>query len=62
MNNERLRKRVKAIHAFQNVKYKEIAEFMEMSASSFGNWLNAYYDFGDKKLSKLEDLLNNLEE
>ena len=62
MNNERLRNRVKALHAFQNVKYKEIAEYMEMSASSFGNWLNAYYNFGDNKLSKLEDVLSNLEE
>ena len=62
MNNEKLRKRVKGIHAFQNVKYKEIAEFMEMSASSFGNWLNGYYNFGDSKLSRLENILNNLEE
>lgn len=47
--NTILRKRVKLLHALQDIKYKEIAEYLEIKQGSFTNWLNGYYDLGEKK-------------
>jgi hypothetical protein len=38
--NELLRQKAKALKAFQNVKYKELAELLEIRTDSFYNWLN----------------------
>ena len=41
MTDKELRKRVKILKATDGIKcYREIAELMEMSNSSFYNWLN----------------------
>ena len=47
--NNYLRKEVKLLHALQNVKYKEIAEYLEIKQDSFWSWLHCYYDFGKEK-------------
>ena len=60
--NTILRKRVKLLHALQDIKYKEIAEYLEIKQGSFTNWLNGYYDLGEKKQQALTQILNNLEE
>lgn len=61
-NNTILRKRVKIIHALQNIKYKEIAEYLEIKQGSFTNWLNGYYDLGETKQKALSIILDTLEE
>ena len=61
-NNTILRKRVKMIHALQDIKYKEIAEYLEIKQGSFTNWLNGYYDLGEKKQKILSEIINTLEE
>lgn len=60
--NTILRKRVKLLRALQDIKYKEIAEYLEIKQGSFTNWLNGYYDLGKKKQQTLTQILNNLEE
>lgn len=46
MNNEELRKEVKLLKAFQDITYREIAEYLEIRISSFYSWLKGQYDFG----------------
>lgn len=62
MNNDEARKRVRLIKAVQNIKYKEIAEYIEVKQSSFNDWLSGWYDFSEKRLKQLYDVLNTLEE
>ncbi len=38
--NDKLRKEVKYLKVFQNMKYKDIAELLEIRTDSFYNWLN----------------------
>lgn len=47
---------------YKEIKYKELAEFLDISQSSFGNWLHGYYDFGEQKQRDLWDLICNLKE
>lgn len=60
--NDFLRKQVKLLHAIQGIKYKEVAEYLEIPYNSFLNWLYKYYNFGDEKLSLLKDILSDLKE
>ena len=46
----------------QRIKYKEIAEYLEISQSSFWSWLHGYYDFGVEKQQLLYDIISNLKE
>ena len=39
MDQERIRKRAKLLKATQNVSYKELAEYLEISTSTMYNWL-----------------------
>lgn len=61
MNNE-LRKRCKMLKALQDITYTELASYIELSASSFYNWLCGNYDFGIERQKKLIQILDTLEE
>lgn len=60
--NETLRKEVKLLKALQNISYKEIAEYLEVSESGMYCWLKGYYDFGYNKQQRLKEILANLGE
>ena len=61
MNNE-LRKQVKLLKALQGISYKEIAEYLEIKVDSFYSWLRGNYDFSEKRLSMLQNVIINLKE
>ena len=44
MNNI-LRKQVKELKVYQDIKYIELAEYLEIKPNSFYNWLKGQYDF-----------------
>ena len=58
--NDYLRKEVKLLHALQGIKYKEIAEYLEIKQDSFWSWLHSYYDFGSEKQQRLEEIIETL--
>lgn len=60
--NEYLRKECKLLKALQGIAYTEIAEYLELSASSFYNWLCNSYDFGQERQKKLKDIIDTLKE
>lgn len=60
--NEELRKKCKLLKALQGVSYAEIAEYLEIGASSFYNWICGSYDFGEKKQKRLLNIINDLQE
>lgn len=60
--NEALRKQVKELKVYQNITYKELAEYLEIQKNSFYNWLKGYYNLGDEKQKQLQDIINNLKE
>lgn len=61
MNNE-LRKQCKLLKALQGIPYTELAEYLEIGASSFYNWLCGSYDFGEEKQQRLAEIISNLSE
>ena len=61
MNNE-LRKHVKLLKALQGISYKEIAEYLEIKVDSLYSWLRGNYDFSEKRLSMLQNVITNLKE
>ena len=61
MNNE-LRKQVKLLRALQGISYKEIAEYLEIKVDSLYSWLRGNYDFSEKRLSMLQNVITNLKE
>ena len=61
MNNE-LRKQVKLLKALQGISYKEIAEYLEIKVDSFYSWLRGNYDFSEKRLSILQNVITNVKE
>lgn len=60
--NQHLRKECKLLKALQNVSYKELAENLEIKTDSFYCWLKGYYDFGDKKQQRLQEIISLLKE
>ena len=60
--NEALRKQVKELKVYQDITYKELAEYLEIQRNSFYNWLKGYYNFGDDKQRLLQEIINNLKE
>ena len=60
--NEALRKQVKELKVYQDISYKELAEYLEIKRNSFYNWLKGYYNFSEEKQKQLQDIINNLKE
>lgn len=60
--NDKLRKDVKLLKALQGVSYKEIAELLEIRQDSFYNWLKGYYEFGEERQSRLNEIICCLKE
>ncbi len=60
--NEALRKQVKELKVYQDITYKELAEYLEIQRNSFYNWLKGYYNLSDDKQRKLNEIINNLKE
>ena len=61
MNNE-LRTQVKLLKALQGTTYKELAEYLEIKVDSLYSWLRGNYDFSEKRLSMLQNVITNLKE
>ena len=61
MNNE-LRKQVKLLKALQGITYKELAEYLEIKVNSLYSWLRGNYDFSEKRLAMLQNVITNLKE
>ena len=61
MNNV-MRNKVKVFCALQSIKYKEIAEYLEIKPNSFYCWLKGYYDFSCRRLERLQEILDTLKE
>ena len=62
MDQEGIRKRAKLLKATQNVSYKELAEYLEISTSTMYNWLHCQFDFSEHRALRLEEIISNLEE
>ena len=60
--NEALRKQVKELKVYQDITYKELAEYLEIQRNSFYNWLKGYYNLSEEKQIQLLDIINNLKE
>jgi DNA-directed RNA polymerase specialized sigma24 family protein len=60
--NEYLRKECKLLKALQGITYTEIAEYLDISPSSFYNWLCNAYDFGEERQNLLNEIIINLKE
>ena len=60
--NDFLRNQVKMLKVLQGVKYKEIAEYLEIRADSLYSWLAEYYDFGEKRIAQLQKIIATLKE
>lgn len=48
------------LKALQNIKYKEIAEYLEMNYNGFLLWLNGYYDLGNERQTRLNEIIANI--
>lgn len=59
---EKLRKQVKCLKAFQNVSYCEIAAYLEIHKNSFYNWLKGYYDLSADKEKRLIEIITDISE
>lgn len=62
MKNDELRKEVKSLKAFQDITYKEIAEYLEIRVTSFYSWLKGQYNLGEAKQKRLEDIISTVKE
>lgn len=62
INNDIMRKEVRAVKAFQNVSYKKIAELLGISQKSMYNWLGKEYSFSLDTLSRLSAIIDEIKE
>lgn len=60
--NEELRIECRLLKANQNISYKELSEYLEIKVDSFYSWLRGYYNFGEKKQKRLQEIITNLKE
>lgn len=60
--NDVLRKECKLLKALQNISYKEIAEYLEVSQDSFYCWIKGYFNLEEKKQKRLQEIIENLKE
>lgn len=51
--NDTLRRQVKELKCYHDIQYKDIAEMLGITPSSFNSWLKGYYNFGADKTAKL---------
>ena len=60
-NCNKLRKKVKLLCALQpDIKYAEIAEYLEIKINSFYNFMSGYYDLSLEKQEVLKEVIDNL--
>lgn len=62
MNDEILRKNIKMLKALQNIKYKEIAEYLEVKECSFYAWIQGKYNFSTERKQRLQEIISTLSE
>ena len=60
--NDELRRKVKELKVYQDITYKELAEYLEIQRNSFYKWHKGYYNFSQEKQQQLTDIINNLKE
>ena len=60
--NEDLRTQVKLLKALQGITYKEIAEYLEIKEDSLYCWLKGYYNFSNKRMKQLQEVIACLKE
>lgn len=60
--NDYLRHQCKILKAVQGVSYKELAELLEVRQDSFYSWLKGYYDYSDRRQSRLKEILDTIKE
>lgn len=60
--NDELRYKVKELKIYQDIAYKEIAEYLEVSRNSFYNWLKGYYELSFEKEQRLKEIVGTLKE
>lgn len=59
---DQLRQEVRITKALYGVKYKDMAEQINLPAKSFASWLNGQYNFSDERASALKEVLKNIAE
>lgn len=57
---DNLRQEVRITKALYGVKYKDMAEQINLPAKSFASWLNGQYNFSDERASALKEVLKNI--
>ena len=62
MNDKYLREQVKDLKRYQNISYREIAEYIEICPDSFYNWIKGYYSFSFYRSRRLQEVIDNLKE
>lgn len=60
--NEALRRKVKELKVYQDISYKEVAEYLEIQRNSFYNWLKGYYNLNEENQKRLQQIIDNLKE
>lgn len=58
--NDILRKKVKILHALQNIKYKDLAKRLGISEDGFYMWRKGLYNLGETKQIKLKEIVDEL--
>lgn len=60
--NDFLRKQVKELKAYQDIRYIELAEYLEIKPNSFYNWLRGQYDLSFDRQQRLKQIIEDLKE
>lgn len=60
--NEQLRYEVKLLKALQNISYKELSSYLEITTGSFYNWVRGLYELGTQKQNRLKEIICDLKE
>lgn len=59
---DQLRQDVRVTKALYGIKYKDMAEQINLPAKSFASWLNGQYNFSDERAPALKKVLKNIAE
>lgn len=61
MKQDDLRKQVKLIKAeYDDIKYYDLADYIDITEASFYNWLSGYYELSRKKENLLREMAIDL--